>query len=69
MIGVFFALLGYVKVPTAAVQLSTYQEFFLEELLEVIPDTDTPFGRTVMQQLESQKTLTAFLRSGRLVHN
>lgn len=55
---------GYIKIPIEAVQLSIEQESIFEKLreLQTIPKAKELFK----QRLEMQKTLTRFLRSGRL---
>jgi hypothetical protein len=49
---------GYIKVPKEAIFLSTKLENIWREVVETNPDTEL--------YLEIQKTLTKFLRSGRM---
>ena len=57
-------LFGYVKIPKAAVQLSIEQERFLELIRDHVGDR--PFETLINKHIKGQKTLTEFLRSGRL---
>lgn len=62
----FLAYFGYVKIPLEAVQLSMRQEEAFRILINALDETghDCPNYR---KALEGQKTLTAFLRSGRAI--
>ncbi len=59
------AFFGYVKIPQAAVQLSFEQEVFLEKLQKLY-DEKSQGNFLFAHHLKIQKTLTLFLRSGRL---
>jgi len=60
-----FGLFGYVKIPKEAVCLSIAQENVLRLCIEVFEkDHPQPGFR---KALEAQRTLTSFLRSGRLL--
>jgi len=63
MIQIVLGFFGYIKIPREAVQLSIAQEVFFEVLLKQEPD-----GKDIIERyLRGQKTLTQFLRSGRLL--
>lgn len=65
MIKTILAFFGYVKIPTAAVQLSTMQEYYLSKCVKHESD---PRGKALFNTLlNTQKTLTGFLRSGKLI--
>jgi len=65
MIQTILSYFGYSKIPLAAVQLSMMQEGFFEKMLE---HETSEIGRGYLSKyLEGQKTLTGFLRSGKLL--
>lgn len=64
MLNAMLKFFGYIKIPKEAVRLSMDQESFIETQVEL---TDKERLKQIYtKQLEGQKTLTAFLRSGRL---
>jgi hypothetical protein len=56
IIRIIFALLGYIKVPKEAIQISLMNEQVFKKLVEI---------KQFKDYLESQQTLTKFLQSGR----
>ena len=64
MIRTIMSFFGYVKIPKAVIQLSLR----IQGTLEMIEEGMTsPLNKKFIGQLvEEQKTLTSFLRSGRL---
>ena len=63
MIKYILNFFGYIKIPVEVVQLSIEQEVFFERIIEYIPETKEIFEL----HLKGQKTLTQFLKSGRLL--
>jgi hypothetical protein len=65
MFKIIMAFWGYVKIPTAVIQLSIAQEHFLDKCRKHESD---PRGKEYFAKyLEGQKAITSFLRSGRLI--
>ena len=65
MFQTIMAFFGYAKIPVAAIHLSLKQEQFLSKCRDL--ETD-PKGRVYFDRhLEGQKTITSFLRSGKLI--
>lgn len=62
MIKLLLSFFGYIKVPVEAVQLSMQQELFFEKMIRMRPEAKDAWEF----YLKAQKTLTSFLRSGRL---
>jgi hypothetical protein len=60
------AFFGYVKVPSAAVKLSFRVECFLEECVKHSTLENNKI--TLKHYYDIQKTLTDFLRSGRIIN-
>ena len=60
-------LLGYAKIPKAAVQLSIAQENFFRDAVKAANKSSDLLKKHLKKRLEIQKTLTDFLRSGRLM--
>lgn len=65
MIQNILAKLGYVKIPVTVVQLSMFQEKFLENLVSMNEGTEG--SELVAEHLASQKAITSFLRTGRSI--
>ena len=65
MIQTILGFFGYTKIPLAAVQLSLMQEGFLQKMLE--HETSDKGREYLAKFLCGQKTLTSFLRSGKLL--
>ena len=75
MIQTILGFCGYVKIPTAVVQLSLLQEDNIKIIRELIKkntsnhtDEDVIRNTFLDEVLEGQKSLTQFLRSGRLLN-
>lgn len=66
MVGKILMFFGYVKIPLAAVQLSIMQEQALITMIAAFQKCGVE-SETLPEYLKAQKTLTAFLRSGRLL--
>jgi len=65
MFQTFMALFGYVRIPTAVVQLSLAQEQFFDKCREY--ESSQKGKEHFAKHLEGQKTITGFLRSGKLI--
>jgi len=63
MIRTILAFFGYVKIPKAAVQLAMKQEDVLECIQAALPER----SKKLSQHQRGARTLTQFLRSGRLI--
>lgn len=70
MISYIMAIFGYVKVPKEAIYLSLLQEGYFELWIRTIKDKDLPdLKKELNLRLLGQKTITKFLRSGRLLND
>jgi len=65
MLQTIMAFFGYVKVPKAVVTLSIAQELFLSKCHEL--ESSQKGKECFARFLEGQKTITSFLRSGKLI--
>lgn len=65
MIRFILGWFGYVKIPLAVVQLSIEQELFFRTMLK--NKSHPTEKKDLLRYLKGQKTLTAFLRSGKLL--
>jgi len=63
MICTILAFFGYVKIPKVAVQLAMRNEDILECIQMALPER----SKKLSQHQKGAKTLTEFLRSGRLL--
>ena len=67
MMTTIMAFFGYVKVPTEAVWLSINQEVFLEKLTAILIKKNPELELVFSEHVRSQKTITQFLRSGKII--
>ena len=65
MIKKILGFFGYVKIPLKAVKLSVQQELVFETMIEC--ESSEKCKEYLARFLKGQRTLTAFLRSGKLL--
>lgn len=68
IIQTILGMFGYIKIPKAAVELSLLQESYFDRIYKDIPDKYEKQKLHFKRYVDAQKTLTAFLRSGRILN-